>query len=100
MAVVKWTIVQHSAYGYKRNPQFEAAVETRMLDNAGQISRVKRCGGILFDSYRDAEDFAEKANYPDDNPSIIPEAKGRFSKVVFIDDLALYIPVRNNEAIG
>lgn len=93
--IQKWAIVQHSGYGYKGNPQFQAAVEVVGIHTVGQQRLVERCGGAVFDSYLDAEGFAEKANYPADmNPqSIIPQAKGEFSKLR-IDGLRIYIPVR------
>jgi hypothetical protein len=89
----KWTIVQHSAFGYKQDPQFERAVETRQIANSAEMIRVNRAHGCVFNSYLEAEEFAEKANYPDDNKSIIPSVKGKFS-VWKIDGLCLYIPVR------
>lgn len=90
----KWAIVQHSGFGYKGNPQFKKAVETRKLQTVGEQRLVERCGGAVFDSYLDAEHFAEKANYPDpDYKGIVPNAKGEFSRMC-IDGLRIYIPVR------
>lgn len=89
----KWAVVQHSGYGYKGNPQFKKAVETRKLQTVGELRLVERCGGAVFDSYLDAEHFAEKANYPDDYKGIVPDARGTFSKLA-IDGLRIYIPVR------
>lgn len=89
----KWAVVQHSGYGYKGNPQFKAAVETRKLQTVGEVRLVERCGGAVFDSYLEAEEFAEKANYPADVKGIVPHAKGTFSKLC-IDGLRIYIPVR------
>lgn len=94
----KWTVVQHSGYGYKGNPQFKQAVESRQVMNLTELHRVERSGGVLFDGYLEAEEFAEKANYPDDNRGIIPRVKGTFSKNT-IDDLQIYVPVRA-EPIG
>jgi hypothetical protein len=91
----KYTLVQHSAYGYKRNPQFRKAVEVRRLNNATEVKRVERANGVVIDGYREAEDLAERINYPSDmNPrSIIPEARGSFSTLE-IDSLRIYIPKR------
>jgi hypothetical protein len=94
----KWTIVQHSGYGYKGNPQFKQAVETRKLDTVGQVRLVERVGGVVFDSYLEAESFAERANYPADYTGIVPDARGTFSKLM-IDNLRIYKPVRT-EPIG
>lgn len=95
MTTGKYTIVQHSGFGYSQNPQFEHAVETRQIQNSAEMIRVNRAHGLIFDSYKEAEDFAEKANYPADTDpkSIIPNAKGKFS-VWLIDGLKIYIPVR------
>jgi hypothetical protein len=89
----KWTVVQHSGYGYNDNPQFEQAVEVRQIHTKGELRLVERVGGVLFDGYLLAEEFAEHANYPADHNGIIPAAKGTFSKLA-IDGLKIYIPVR------
>jgi hypothetical protein len=89
----KWTVVQHSGYGYKGNPQFKQAVETRQVQTKGEMSLVERSGGVVFDSYLLAEEFAERANYPADYNGIIPDARGTFSKLM-IDSLRIYIPLR------
>jgi hypothetical protein len=99
----KWTIVQHSGYGYAGKPGFEHAVETRMLATVAEQRRAKKAGGLLFDSWKEAEDFAEGANHPPDHEEIAlkgellsglhPAAKGTFSKLL-VDGLAIYIPVR------
>jgi hypothetical protein len=94
----KWTVVQHSGYGYKGNPQFEHAVEVRQLHNLGELRLVERVGGMVLDSYMDAEAFAERANYRPSNKGIIPNAMGTFSKLQ-IDGLKIYIPVRG-EPVG
>jgi hypothetical protein len=93
-AIRKYVIVQHSGYGYNGNPQFKQAVEVRVIGTVGEQRRVETVGGILFDEYMEAENFAEKANYPADNLSIMPEAKGTFSDLL-IDGLRIYIPVRD-----
>jgi hypothetical protein len=94
----KWTVVQHSGFGYKGNPQFERAVEVRQIHNQGELRLVERVGGMILDSYMEAEAFAERANYTPSNNSIIPNARGTFSKLM-LDDLRIYIPVRG-EPVG
>jgi hypothetical protein len=93
MTTGRWTIVQHSAFGYKQDPQFERAVETRQIQNSIEMIRVNRAHGCVFNSYMEAEEFAEKANYPDGHEGIIPGVKGKFS-VWLIDGLKIYIPVQ------
>lgn len=93
-----YTIVQHSAYGYKGNPQFEKAVEVTGLTTRGEAHLVVRVGGITFSDFRAAEDFAEHANYPEpEKQGIIPAVQGTFSKKM-INGLRIYVPVRN--AVG
>ncbi len=94
--MTRWTVVQHSGYGYKGDPQFSRAVETRMLSNTAEVSRVEQAGGVIFEDYNSAEDFAEKANFPPEVTGIIPRVKGSFSKQE-IDGLRIYIPVRTIE---
>lgn len=89
----KWTIVQHSGYGYSHKPGFRRAVETRQLHTVGELKRVERNGGVVFDSYLDAETFAEKANFPPGTRGLYPQARGTFSSQM-IDGLRIYKPVR------
>ena len=89
----KWTVVQHSGYGYTNKPGFRQAVETRKLATVGEVRLVERAGGVVFDNYLLAEEFAERANYPADNNSIYPRAKGTFS-LLKIDGLRIYKPIR------
>ena len=94
----KWTVVQHSGYGYAQKPGFKQAVETRALSTVGEVRRVERSGGVVFDSYLLAEEFAEKANFPADYKGLYPKARGTFSSQM-IDGLRIYQPVRT-EPVG
>lgn len=89
----QWTIVRHSAYGYQGGPQFKRAVETRGILLAGEARIVQKAGGVLFSTYREAEEFAFSASYPEGNSGIIPAAGGTFSDKE-IDGLRVYVPVR------
>ena len=93
MAAEKYTVVQHSGYGYKQNPQFRLAVESRRCVKNADIRQVMRAGGLLFDTYDEAEAFCKKANYPPGNNGLIPTVRGQFSQMM-VDDLKIYIPVR------
>jgi len=90
---IKWTLVQHSAAGFKSDPVFENAVEERMLYNKKQIDAVRRRGGFLFDSYKTAYDRAESENYPAyrKDSSLVPTCRGTFSRYK-VEGLKLYIP--------
>jgi hypothetical protein len=94
--MMKYTLVQHSGYGYKGNPQFQQAVEERDVTRRSEIARVEHEGGLLFDNYVEAHDAAFEVNYPPEVRGLIPEARGKFSKTL-IDGLKLYIPERTND---
>ena len=86
-----YTLVQHSAYGYKGDPQFEKGVETRPLNTASVIGTVVKAGGVAL-SYEDASDLAHQEMYHKDNPSLMPDARGKYLRHQ-IDGLHVYIPV-------
>lgn len=91
--MTKHTIVQHSAYGYGGDPTFARGLETRQLDTKAEIAKVEKAGGLVFDDYCEAEDFAMDAMYPPEATGFTPMAKGTFATVK-IDGLAVYVPVR------
>ena len=88
-----WTIGQHSGYGYAGKDGFRHAVEVRAVRNLGEKERVEKAGGLLFDSYSEADAFTWTANYPEGTQGIYPAAKGTFSDKE-IDELKIYLPVR------
>lgn len=92
---MKYTVVQHSGYGYGNKEEWEHGLETRFVEKKSEIARIERAGGLLFDSYSEAEKFAEEAMWIDD--TMEPKAQGTFSNLK-IDDLAIYVPVR--KAVG
>jgi hypothetical protein len=92
----KWTIVQHSGYGYNLDPVFARAVETRSVSTKAEENRVLKVGGILFDSYTEASDFEDDVNgVSGDRPFL--KVEGTFSDKD-IDGLKIYIPKR--EVVG
>lgn len=93
----KHTIVQHSGFGYGGDHMFAKGLETRRVATVALARKIEQAGGLLFDSYAKAEDFAEAAMYPPDNSGLIPSARGTFAGLE-VDGLALYIPVR--EVVG
>lgn len=97
--VEKWTLVQHSAFGYAEKPGWEHAVETRSLHTDAEVKRVKQAGGMIFDTYGEAEDQVMKSCYPDGPGDTLtyPHVLGTFSDKM-VDDLRIYIPKR--ETIG
>ena len=97
----KYTVVQHSGFGYGSDPQFQHGLESRSVLTKAERERVTKAGGLLFDTYTEAEDFAADAMYGTfkDDPGntrtfdLTPRAKGTFSDKK-VDGLRIYIPVR------
>lgn len=92
---MKWTLVQHSAYGYKGNLRFQAGLETRHVTTKRNEERIIKAGGLLFDSYQEAEDAAMLYQYPPGYEGLTPRAlsTGDFARGK-IDDLRIFIPYR------
>lgn len=86
-----YAIVQHSGFS-TGHAEFEHAVEVRIASTAAEIRAVKAVGGLLFETWKEADEFCDKANYPDDE-GLIPHAQGTFSHRK-VDGLAIYQPVR------
>lgn len=88
---VKWTVVQHSAWGYGRNGEFAHGLETKPVTTKIMQEGILKAGGVLFDDYNEAEDWAHREMYPEHVTGLIPQAPGRFADK-HIQGLALYIP--------
>lgn len=107
---MKYTVVRHSAWASSKDPQFErglesAAVSGRTAKATEKLeAEVLAAGGVLFDTYDEAEDFADKQSYPPGYPGLIPVARGKFSQAMSIDGREIYIPtsafVRLYEAVA
>jgi hypothetical protein len=93
LKTTQYTLVQHSAAGYKHDPTFDYAVEERLLSLDSHVKAVQAAGGVLFDSYMAASDAAEAENYPPEVESIVPHVRGHFSRQD-IDGLRIYVPLR------
>lgn len=93
---LRWTLVQHSGYGYNGNHQFEMGLEVRQIHSKKDANLVERVGGVLFNSYSAADDASDEWSYPDGQDTgndMLPHAMGSFSEQE-IDGLRIYIPVR------
>jgi hypothetical protein len=88
--MTQYAIVRHSGYEYAGNRQFLQGLEMRSVRPA-QAEKVLAVGGVVFDSYLEADDFCEAEMYPPTVKGIIPDAPGVFSRVK-IDGLSVYIP--------
>jgi hypothetical protein len=86
----KHTLVQHSGFGYGSKVAFYKGVETRTLETGMDVLRVAVAGGLIYNSYAEAEDAAEAENYPEEHTGIIPCVEGTFADLE-IDGLRVYI---------
>lgn len=93
MAIMKYAIVQHSAFGYKGDRTFEQGLEQRVVTTKKEADAIEKAGGILFDTYGEADDFCDMVMYPEDDAGLTPSAKGTFADLK-VDGLAVYIPRR------
>lgn len=86
----KYTIVQHSGFGYGGKVSLRHGLEERQIRTEAKLKRVRNAGGVVFDSYREAYEYAFKEQYRNTR-GMYPNAPGPFSTVK-IDELRLYIP--------
>ncbi|MFJ5071651.1 hypothetical protein ACIQC7_35070 [Kitasatospora sp. NPDC088556] len=90
----QYTLVQHSAAG--NNPEeFGRAVELRSI-TPGQAQMIRTAGGLVFDSYTEADAEEDAVNYPPGVEGLIPQADGSFSKAkkLLLDGSPIYLPVK------
>ncbi len=97
MVMTKYTVVRHSGYGYAGKEGFAQGLEVRSIDKKSEINLVEKVGGLLFDTWKDADDFTDQACFPEGYEGMYPIAQGTFSSRC-IDELQIYIPVR--KAVG
>ena len=90
-----YTVVQHSAAGYKGDPTFAKGLETRAVTKA-EATKVAHAGGTVFPSYGAADDYADAEMYGPTVEGLIPAAPGMFA-VVKVDGLAVYVPATRPE---
>lgn len=86
----KWTVVQHSAWAANRDPQFKHALESASI-SAEVAEKVTEAGGLVFDDYTEAEDYAEREQYPPQVTGLIGHAPGTFASMQ-VGGRALYVP--------
>lgn len=84
-----YTLVQHSAWVANQDPTFEKALESRKI-TAAQAEKVVKAGGEVFADYMEAEDFADREQYPASNTGLIPRVEGTFSRTV-VDGAPVYV---------
>lgn len=86
----KWTLVQHSGFGFGYKLQFRLAVEERIVEGP-DIERVRKAGGVLFETYEEAMGAEELENYPPGVEGLIPRVRGTFHRNK-VKGLAIYLP--------
>lgn len=91
MAADRYTVVQHTGYGYKGDPQFERGLQAVRVSSKEAQRNVEKVGGQLFHSLKEAEQWAMAEMYPG-GAGLIPLAPGTFADVG-INGLAIYCPV-------
>jgi hypothetical protein len=88
---IVYAIVQHSGVS-TGHAEFEQGLEVAEVTGA-QARKVEKVGGIVFGDYVQADDFAERAMFPEGYDGFVPHARGTFSDLE-IDGRRVYIPVR------
>jgi hypothetical protein len=89
--VLGYTLAQHSGFARGRKGDFRNAVEHVSITTQEDLKRVKKAGGIVVDTYEEAEQAEMAANYPPGVKGLIPQCKGTFASAV-IDGLRIYVP--------
>jgi hypothetical protein len=92
-APLKYTLVQHSGFGYGGDSRFSRAVEERGVDTLTECKKISQQGGLLYDTYGEAIDAAFAENYPPSVRGMVPRCGGRFARHQ-VDGLRLYLPVK------
>lgn len=90
--VFAYTIVQHSAAGYKGDPDFRQGLEERAVDDLRVAEAIMKEGGVLLPNYAAASRYALSEAYPEDYEGMAPKAPGKFSSAYNVDGLKLYLP--------
>ena len=95
--IMYYTLVRHSAYGYKGDPQFKQGLEIRQVSSKAELAKVAKAGGLLLRCFDAADRAADTWFTYMDKPwwTMIPEAHGRFSALQ-IDQLDIYIPAQQD----
>ena len=94
-----WTVVQHSAFAAKGDYTFRKGLESAHIRTKADRTKVEKAGGLLFETYGAAEDFAESAMFPQGYMGMVPKAQGTFAGQD-IDGRAIYVPVREVTVVG
>lgn len=94
MTFTKYTLVQHSGYGYGGKETFKKAVEVMHLDGPRDVALVSKYGGLIYNTYAEARRAEEYLNGIDGKRPFL-SVPGTFLAPVKIDGLALYVPPKS-----
>jgi hypothetical protein len=83
-----WTLVRHSGF---MKPGFERAVEEAAVTRKGDVEKIRKAGGLLFEDYTEASTREYSENYPPEVEGFYPHVRGRFTNLK-IGGRALYVP--------
>jgi len=82
----RYTLVAHTG--------LPNAVELRGVTNA-QAARIEAAGGVLFNTYTEADKAEEAENYPPNVQGLIPCPRGRFTHASGFGE-TIYIPLKES----
>lgn len=85
----KYALVQHSGVT-TGHAEFTHAVEQAAVTDA-EAAQIEAAGGLVYDTYGDAEMACEETNYPPGVNGLVPAAKGTFSSTLKVNGLPVYI---------
>jgi hypothetical protein len=89
LKIAQYTLVQHS--GFRHDPGFATGVEEAVVTTEAEMATVRKAGGTLYATYREASEAEFKENYPAGYKGLYPKVKGSFSTQL-LDGRKLYIP--------
>ena len=87
-----YTLVHHSG--------LSQAVEVATVPNTRTAEKVRRLGGLIFDSYPKASDAEYAHNYPPGVEGMYPRCAGSFHPTLKFGRRALYLPPAEQKAEG
>ena len=84
-----YTLVQHTGLRF--------GLESACVNRKGMCSKVEAAGGVLFETYDEAEEYGMNMQYPTSSETesgwqrLLPHPRGSFGKIL-IDGRRIYIP--------
>ena len=87
----QWTVVQHYGFGYGDKEGFKQGLEERHVETVGMFNKIRKAGGLLFNTYKEASDYAFNEMYPKSVSGMYPNAPGKFTRFK-LDELRVYLP--------